>query len=817
MKRLHSLMQLRQPTVSQESDNTDGQVVEQPIEGAPVVQSQTDVLAEQGQAADAAQAANAQVPADGSVLADGTGNVSQEDGSDPLVTAPVGAGAGTVPNKTVDGGDGSQPASPSDQPGDANKRADVGSSVSQEGQPPAPTQPAGQAQPAQKPAGQNVSQESTEGTVAEAPVGKGEPTVPNGQSDTGDGSQPASPSDVPGDSDKRADVGSSNAQPADLAPEMDQKDPKAAQPSFSATAPQKDNVAADANNPQDGMPAEPVKAGEVPAATAASTEALSPEDVAQVAQVAAAAGAAAAQGGAAVNTEIVDGAAAAGDAAVAEGADAATAAAANAADPGGAAAQTAADEVASAANSGDAPGPNAGEAAATPAEAAQVAADLVKDNPDNAAAIAQAIDQVADAAVAASSGGGAVQENAADAAATEQPAQQSDDEFNNNEEQQTDDEFNEAEEKKGEAADGLDDLDDLNDDVEVATESLVGARELLCGLESIVEAALQNGGLSDDAAQILQKVATHVSEQTDQPDEADLGLESLAYSDRLIATEYALGKLRSSIESIDADLQVSTEGLFDIFRSTNSKTRSWVAESRKVVSKLKGSIDKTKKVTVNVPGITDREGYLEGSDRSLLALANILKKHTDNVVNQAGSVAKVAERLRNGNADFDRASDDMDRITITTPDGNGSYDSGELLGGVELSLTIGGTESEAKYSKVGGSASVEITGENAVVALDAAERLLGIMEGALRRFDEIERGADSADGKGSGKALIYLFLFSYLAVLSPDFRRRIGRVFSGDRQNDRVAELKAAFDLSKLAMKASRVAVDEVISVAKKF
>lgn len=792
MKRLHSLMQLRQPTASQESDNTDGVVVEQPIEGAPVVQSQSDVLAEQGQAADAAQAANAQVPADGSVLADGTGNVSQEnDSADALVSAPVGSGGTSVPNASQDTGDGSKPASPSDQPGDDAARADKGKSV---------------------------SQESGSGTVSEAPVGSGEATIPNAQQDTGDGSIPATPADAAAmdNSDARADITKgAKGQIVELANEIEQQDPAGKQPNFMVTAPQHTDDAADPNNPQDGLPPEPVKSDEVPAAqSAASTEALSPEDVAQVAQVAAAAGAAAAQGGAAVNTEIVDGAAAAGAAAVAEGAAAATDAAANAADPGGAAAQTAADEVASAANSGDAPGPNAGEAAATPAEAAQVAADLVKDNPDNAAAIAQAIDQVADAAVAASAGGDTVQDNAAQAAA-EQP--QSDEEFNNNEEQQADDEFDEAEEKKDEASDGLDDLDDLGDDVDVATESLVSARDMLVGLESIVEAALQNGGLSDDAAQILQHVANRVAEQTDQPDDADLGLESLAYSDKLIATEYALNKLRASIESIDADLQISTEGLFDIFRSTNAKTRSWVSESRKVLTKLKTSIDKTKKVTVNVPGITDREGYLEGSDRSLLALATILKKHTDSVVNQAGQVAKIAQRLRDGDADFDRARDDMDRLTITGPSGNGDYASGELLGGVELSLTLDGASSEAKYSKVGGSVSVEVSGDNAVVAVDSALRLLGIMEEALRRFDEIERGANGADSKGTGKFLAYAFLFNYLAILSPDFRRRIGRVFSGDRQNDRVAEVKAAFDLSKLAMKASRVAVDEVISVAKKF
>lgn len=791
MKRLHSLMQLGRPTASQESDNTDGQVVTQPIEGAPVVQSQTEVMGQQAQAADAAQAQNAQTPADGSIPADGTGQVSQENNSaDALVTAPVGSGGTSVPNASQDTGDGSKPASPSDQPGDDAARADKGKSV---------------------------SQESGAGTVSEAPVGSGEVTIPNAQQDTGDGSIPATPADAAAmdNSDARADITKgAKEQIVELANEIEQQDPAGKQPNFMVTAPQHTDVAADPNNPQDGLPAEPVKSDEVPAAqSAASTEALSPEDVAQVAQVAAAAGAAAAAGNA--DTAIVDGANAQGDAAVIDSAAVAAETAANATDPAGAAAQTAADEVASAADSGDAPGPNAGDAAATPAEAAQVVADLIKDNPDNAGAIANAIDQVADASVAAADGASSVQDNADQAAANAQP--DADAEANAAEEEQAQDEFNEAEEKKGEADDGLDDLDDLSDDVEVATESLINARELLVGLESIVEAALQNGGLSDDAAQILQKVSTHVAEQTDQPDDADLGLESLAYSDRLIATDYALGKLRGSIESLDADLQISTEGLFDIFRSTNAKTRSWISESRKILTRLKSTVDKDKTVTASVSGISDSEGFLEGGDRSLLALAGILKTHTDKVVNEAGNVAKIAERLRDGDADFDRARDDMDRITISTPSGNGDYDSGSLLGGVELTLSIDGTSSGSKLSKVSDSASVEISGANVITTVDSAMRLLGIMEQALRRFDEIERGAGSADSKGTGKFLAYGFLFSYFAFLSPDFRRRIGRVFSGDRQNDRVAELKASFDLSKNAMKASRIAVDEVISIAKKF
>lgn len=827
MKRLHSLLQLGAAKPSVESNTDEAAVVNQPTEGQPTVQPTSEVLTDEQKAEQARQKADEATPTDGSVPSTEVPGISQEsgDGKGAGVTAPVATENNPTPNNTVDTGDGSQPATPADDlSGEAkDSRADLGATVT-------------------------ASQESQETGVV-APVATETKPELNNKVDTGDGSQPAKPSDQPGDEGKRADEGSTAAAPTELAPELEQTEVK---------APQTTSVAVDANNPdKEGKTGEAkadpinttstqdsaIEGNATPKETtsteksAVSQENLSPEDIAKVATVAAAVGAATAGAPAPVEAapapaaepapaavEEVAAVAAepvvANDGAAVDGADGAGTlapgevpadASGNAID---AAAQAAVDTVAQSPTGDTPPGPNAGDAAATPAEAAQVAADLISANPDNAAEIAQAIDAVADAGVAAA--GGEVK--------SEEPAQtdappaddQSDD---------LDDELNESTDDRKDDDEKLDDLEEVGDELDASQESLCNARDLMTSLEAMVVTALQNGGLSDDAAQILQTVTDHVTNEAGL-DDTDLGLESLAYCDRKNATNYALGRLQATIESIDSELQISTEGFFDIFRSFNSKMKDWVVNSRRNIAAAKAAIkDKNKTASVTLPG--------EDGDFSKIAtvsadtLVDVLGVYGKKAYVAAKVLTDMGKEMADGDNHYETVASKISGIDVgypasfnqNTPSGMGDGKaSAPLLGDFALALSLDGRDSESDIVKVREKHEGEVTGAQAIAALDQASKVVDAVGNFIGQFDGMKKTAnDSGDRHVTGHAYLATILGPG-ALLSADYRRALYRQFTAhkDPQHLKAGEVVGGFELVKDAASASRKYVAAVIAISTK-
>lgn len=832
MKRLHSLLQLGAAKPSVESNTDEAAVVNQPTEGQPTVQPTSEVLTDEQKAEQARQKADEATPTDGSVPSTEVPGISQEsgDGKGAGVTAPVATETNPTPNNTVDTGDGSQPATAGDDlSGEAaDSRADIGKPVT-------------------------ASQESQETGVV-APVATETKPELNNKVDTGDGSQPATPSDQPGDTTKRADEGTTSAAPAELAPELEQTVVK---------APQVTTVAADANNPdKEGKTGEgkadpvnttstqdsAIEGSATPKETtstetsAVSQENLSPQDIAQVATVAAAVATATAAPAAGEPAPAVDPAAApaavveeaapvvpaaapvvANDGAAVDGSEGAGAlapgevpadASGNAID---AAAQAAVETVAQSPTGDTPPGPNAGDAAATPAEAAQVAADLIAANPDNAAEIAQAIDAVADAGVAAAGGEPAapvgepapVEENA--------PAQEEDDGAAEELEASTD--------ERGEDDEDLDELDDVNDELESSQESLCNARDLLTSLEAMVETALQNGGLSDDAAQILQTVTNHVTNEAGL-DDSDLGLESLAYCDRKNATNYALGRLQATIESIDSELQISTEGFFDIFRSFSSKMKDWVVSSRRNIAAAKAAIkDKNKSATVTLPG--EDGDFAKIATVSVDTLTDVLGVYGKKAYVSAKALTDMGKEMADGDNHYETVAGKISGIDVgypstfnqNTPSGMGDGKaSAPLLGDFALALSLDGRDSESDVVKVREKHEGEITGAQAIAALDQAGKVIDAVANFIGQFDGMKKTANnSGDYHTTGHA----FLASMLgpaALLSADYRRTLYRTFtaSKDPQWVKAGEVIAGFELVKDAAGASRKYVAALIAISTK-
>lgn len=808
MKRVHTLMQLGR-TVSQESAG-ESNVVTQPTEGAPTVQSTDAVLAQQAAAADAEKQTADAIPADGAVPAEDIQGVSQESQST-VETAPVATETKPENDGKQSDADGSQPATPSDEPGDEAGRADLGKTQ----------QPAAPAADPNNPS-DSVSTEDNS-TVETAPVStETTPSEDNKPSDA-DGSKPAAASDAPGDDAARADQPQAAAgTPAELAPELEQRDPaQSGNPTFKETAPQSADVAADPNNP--------------------ALEQLSPEDVAQVAAVAAAAGAAAAGGTAApaaaaapVETAPADDAVPPADdmppADTAPAADAEAGAVAAevtdaAAEETGAtqaadAAQQAADAVAAEPDAETPPGENAGEAAATPAEAAQVVADLIADNPDSATAIAAAVDKVADAAVMAEGGAGAIAENVDAGAAAADAAGEGEGE----------DEGSDAEDAMSEDDEDLDDLDELEDDVEVATESLMSARDLLTSLESIVETALQNGGLSDDAAQILQQVTDHVTNEVDA-DPVDLGLESLAYTDRLVATDYALTRLRAAQESIDADLNVSTEGFFDIFRSFAGKSESWAKNTIEACEAARKNLNgKSEPIEVKVDG--PASGSLaSNASTTFSTLTAIVGPFNAEVRKNAVEMAEIVKTLNNGKSDYNATVAKMDAISLQMPSvfntigtGGAKRYSGKatpvLLGGRQLVMKLTGESSVSECGKTGTSATIRVTPQEVSKALGDVEKYAHAVIDAVAQYKDTSSKVWDSAQVASTTAQFFASHAVTLAIgmlISADTRRAVKRQFTKDSQGDKVTEVGRAFETVKNAIKVGRVAAAEVLSIAKKF
>lgn len=827
MKRIHSLIQLGKSQPSVESNADDAAVVTQPVEGQPTVSSTSDVLADEQKASNAQQQADEQTPADGSIPSTEVPGVATESGVDAGVVAPV--ATETVPelHNKVDTGDGSKPATPGDVIDNKDARADLGKVVSQEAQDPGVTAPV-----------------ATETTPAD-----------NGKVDTGDGSQPATPGDTAGDPEKRADMPvGSEGKPAELAPELEQQAVK---------APQTTDVAADPNNPDnDGKSgegkADPVQTtstekseqtgGAAPASTTSteqsaveggkpSTEDLSPADIAQVASVAAAVGAA--TSGGETKTEAVADAVADGGA-IAGSAGAGTPPPADIpAQPEGtpaaadAAAQTAADVVADGPTGDTPPGPNAGDAAATPAEAAQVAADLIKANPETAAEVAQAIDTVADAAVAATQGGeppadqqpAQTEEQAADAAAATDANADAGNADEAAAEAALQEELNGSKDDREDDEDDLDDIDDLSDDVNASQESLGASIRLLLGLESVVETALQNGGLSDDAAQILQTVTNNVTEEQGL-DDTDLGLESLVYADRRNATHYALDRLRATRESLEEELTISNEGFFDLFRSFSSKMKNWVQSSRRNIAAAKSSIkDKAKTATIRLPG--DEGDFAAIAQRTSGTLTEVLGEYGKGAYNAATILTKLSSEMADGDNDYDSIGNEINNVnpgypksfTELAPSGMGDGKaSAPLLGSFTLALSLDSTDSEADSYKVREHHQGEVNGAQALAALEDADKVVQAVAGFISTFDNHKKLAKgSSDVKVTGAALI-ASAFGPFALLSSDYRRLIYRQFThlSDPQRKKAAEVVAAFELVKETADTSRKYVAEVLDIAGK-
>lgn len=823
MKRLHSLLQLGAAKPSVESNTDEAAVVNQPTEGQPTVQPTSEVLTDEQKAEQARQKADEATPADGSVPSTEVPGVSQESDGGAGVTAPVATETNPTPNNTVDTGDGSQPATAADDLSSeaAVSRADVGTPVV-------------------------ASQESQETGVV-APVSTETKPELNNKVDTGDGSQPATPSDQPGDTTKRADEGKAGA-PTELAPELEQVVVK---------APQTTSVAADANNPdKEG------KTGEAPAnpvnttstqdsaiegkatpkettsteTSAVSQENLSPEDIAKVATVAAAVGAATAAPAAApevpavveaapaatvppVEAAVVEEAAevaTTGDAAIA-GADGAGVAApgevpvdgqGNAVD---AAAQAAAATVAEGPTGDTPPGPNAGDAAATPGEAAKVAADLIAANPDNAAEIAKAIDTVADAGVAAAGGGEEAAANLDADVAAQNDADAA--------------ELEESTDDRLEDEDDLDDLEDVEDESNVSQESLASARELLTSLEAMVETALQNGGLSDDAAQLLQTVTDHVTNEAGL-DDTDLGLESLAYCDRKNATNYALGRLQATIESIDGELKISTEGFFDIFRSFASKMKDWVASSRRNVAAAKATIkDQNKSATVTLPG--EDGDFAAIASLSANTLTDVLGVYGKKAYVAAKTLTDLGKELADGDNHYETVSGKISGIDVgfpssfnqPTPSGMGDGKaSGVLLGDFALALSLDNRDSESDIVKVREKHQGEVTGAQAIAALDESIKVIDAVSNFISQFDGMKKTANDSGDRHVTGATYLASVMGPAALLSADYRRAVYRQFtnSKDPQNNKAGEVVAGFELVKDAASASRKYVAALIAISTK-
>ena len=832
MKRLHSLLQLGAAKPSVESNTDEAAVVNQPTEGQPTVQPTYEVLTDEQKAEQARQKADEAIPADGSVPSTEVPGVSQESDGGAGVTAPVATETNPTPNNTVDTGDGSQPATAGDDLSSeaAASRADIGKPVT-------------------------ASQESQETGVV-APVATETKPELNNKVDTGDGSQPATPSDQPGDDGKRADEGkAAPAAPAELAPELEQTVVK---------APQTTSVAADANNPdKEGKTGEAkadpvnttstqdsaIEGSATPKETtsteksAVSQENLSPEDIAKVATVAAAVGAATAAPAAAETPAPVEAAPAAapveaapapvveetaavvetaGDAAISGSEGAGVSAPGevpvdgqgNAVD---AAAQAAAATVAEGPTGDTPPGPNAGDAAATPGEAAQVAADLIAANPDNAAEIAKAIDTVADASVAAAGGGEEAKANLEEEIAANDTA--------NADADAEAAELNESTDERLEDEEDLDDLDELEEDSNVSQESLVSARELLTSLEAMVETALQNGGLSDDAAQLLQTVTNHVTNEAGL-DDTDLGLESLAYCDRKNATNYALGRLKATLESIDSELQISTEGFFDIFRSFNSKMKDWVASSRRNVMATKATIkDKNKSASVTLPG--------EDGDFSAIAsltantLTEVLGTYGKKAYVAAQTLTDLGKEFADGDNHYETVAGKISGIDVgfpssfnqPTPSGMGDGKaSGVLLGDFALALSLDDRDSESDIVKVREKHQGEVTGAQVITALDESIKVIDAVSNFISQFDGMKKTANnSGDPHVTGPTYLAAMM-GPAALLSADYRRALYRQFTKykDPQSNKAGEIVAGFELVKDAASASRKYVAALIAIATK-
>lgn len=327
-------------------------------------------------------------------------------------------------------------------------------------------------------------------------------------------------------------------------------------------------------------------------------------------------------------------------------------------------------------------------------------------------------------------------------------------------------------------------------------------------------------GLSQDTVAIMKVALEYIGV-------GSCGLEE--FNDNAVAsTQYVSDQLDGAIAGAEGDLTESVEGFFDVFKSFNSKTLSWIDEARRDLAKMQSNAPRGGTATVQLRGdVKELASGVADVQKTVSYLTNGYHKETVRVAND---LIEQMRKVFSNRANFDIAIRNINKLTVQHPGdfskaGDTSATS-SLLGGSVMKLTLDGKDSDSKCETEKGTTEVSVTTEQVLDASRKAGQLLNDLE----RYVKVRQASEKAVDDASDRKTFYLMVpvlvgamasslgFAYAgawagaaAASSPQVRRRFRLLFTEDNQRKLAAELRAANKLMDATVDVGRRAIADLL------
>lgn len=367
--------------------------------------------------------------------------------------------------------------------------------------------------------------------------------------------------------------------------------------------------------------------------------------------------------------------------------------------------------------------------------------------------------------------------------------------------------------KKAEAEDeALDDLDDLEDEEELALEQYNIAGDMLAGIRMLAQESYQSehGGLTPDVMRALNIALEGAQRIGSIRVSEGLSLEALDYRLPAHITDDLMYSIEEMEEQLTDNMQLSQESLLDIFRSRNTIIKNFCEDAGKRISNLKGKL-KGKTGTVSIRcgfkgGLVEGlKAYVEGAQGALDSVGKNAK-----VIKNMGD---VIDKMRKGEVDYKVVVSRLEGETVDAP----KFNSKPLVMFNGSQIVSYDEEDYTEYDKVKAAeeqrdVDFDLGNSGSLLSqLEASLKLLRSMNGDLTRteaaFNKVDSGTNSTGKQTAADAAVRMTtgavsgalitgLVPMLAIL-PVTVATLGMIgtwgwFLSKRQNFKFAESKRA-------------------------
>lgn len=315
-------------------------------------------------------------------------------------------------------------------------------------------------------------------------------------------------------------------------------------------------------------------------------------------------------------------------------------------------------------------------------------------------------------------------------------------------------ETEEAKKKADAEEEALDDLDDLEEDEEIAMESYSVAGDMLQGILNFAQESYQSevGGVTPGEARALAIALSAAQRIAGVQATQGLSLEAIDYRMPADVSDDLVYSTEELLEQVSENLQLSQESLLDIFRSRNTIFKNFCNEAAERISKLKSKLKgATGSVSVDTAfshGIVDGlQKYEDGVKSSLETIG----KNNAAIKNLRSQI----DKMRTGDLDYKIVVSKLGEITPNAP----TFAAGSLVTFKGSKVVSFNDEDYIEYDLVkdkDSARSVEIDLADAPKILAKLESSLSMLRGMNKDFTESEASLNKIESgtRRTGKQML---------------------------------------------------------------